>query len=441
MNVRHTKLIPAAFGLLATLGTAQDLIVEPAPQSRSVVVDSVTAHLGDGRVLEGATVVFRGGRIVSVMTNGAVAAVTPDAERIDGTGLHLYPGMISPFTRVGLSEIGSVSATQDYREIGDLTPEAIAGIAVNPDATTIPVTRISGVTTVGVFPSGGLLPGRASVVQLAGWTTEEMSVRKDAGLVIEWPTMPVRFGGRSESDHKKAIESQTERRREIDQAFADAVVWNDARTADPSTAMDLRFAAMQPALRKEAKVFLLANDVESILSSVEWAIGRGLDPVVVGGREADRCVEYLVETGTPVVVTGTHRLPSRRDAAFDRPFTLPNKLEEAGVTWALATNGGGYENERHLPEHAAKAVAYGLPQQAAIRAMTKSAAEILGVGDQLGTIEVGKRATLILSDGNPMELRTRIRALWIEGRRIPLESKQTRLANKYRQRYRQMGLR
>ncbi|MEO0477910.1 MAG: hypothetical protein AAF196_00375 [Planctomycetota bacterium] len=437
MNIQSKNLLglglTIAF-LSATSLRAQDLIVEAPAQTRPVVVRNVTAHLPGGNELNAATVVFDEGRITSIGQDTSVLDGLENPQIVDGTDLHLWPGMVSAVTHVGVKEIESISATRDTREIGDFTPEVTASIAVNPDSTTIPVTRIEGVLTVGVFPNGGLIAGRASAVQLAGWTNEDMTIREGLGLVIEWPSLPVRFAGRSSGDHQEAIDSALERRESIEQRFADAQTWLefDPLAADPGN------RAIARVLRGEEKVFLMANDAESIRSAIGWASARGLDAVLVGGHDADLCLDLLVETDTPVLLAGTHRLPRRRDAAFDRPYRMPRVLHEAGVRFGLATNGGGYENERHLPEHAARAVAYGLPLGAAWEAVTSQPATILGIGSEVGRLAESQRATLLLTTGHPLDLFTEIRMAWVEGRSISLESKQTRLAAKYRERYRQL---
>jgi len=425
----------AVLALTAPALGAQDLIPKAPPQTRAVVVRGATVHTMNGPALEGASVWFAAGRIRGV---GAEADAPADAEVVDGTGLHLWPGMISAVTQVGLNEIGSIAATQDYDEIGDVTPEVRAVVGVNPDATTIPVTRSNGVLVCGVFPRGGLVPGTAGVIELDGWTWEDLSVADDVGVVVDWPEFrSSRWRGRRGDD--EAEERVLEDRTAIDRAFRDARAWDAARRADPSIPHDVRHAALVPALRGERAVFVLADDLEAIRSAVAWAESLGLSMTLVGGNDADRCAPFLREQGVAVIVAGTHRLPGRRDDPFDRPFRLPAVLEDAGVRWCLASGTDGYENERNLPYHAATAIAHGLPLEAGMRGVTKDAAELLGVGDELGTIEAGKRATLILTDGHPLEVTTRVVAAWVSGRRIDLANKQTALAEKYRTKYRQLG--
>lgn len=417
----------------AITGAAQDLTHKAPPQTKPIALIGGSIHTVDGPVIAAGTVWFEDGVIRGIGTDPAAAAVPPTAERIDVGGLHVYPGLISAFTKVGLEEIGSVRATADHDEVGDMTPEVRAAVAVNPDSTVIPVTRSNGVLTVGVVPSGGLIPGRASVMELAGWTWEDMSLLPECAVLLQWPAMPRRGGDEQDEAEKRA----TEQRQSIDEAFALAAAYAARRDTQPSEPTDTRHEALVPALRGEQPVWIRADGLEQIQSAISWAAGRGLEVVLIGGRDAPLCVDLLAEHAVKVIVTGTHRLPSRRDEAFDAPFRLPQKLEEAGLEWCLTT-GGSFYNERNLPYHAATAVAYGLPRDTALRSITLAAAECLGVADQLGSITVGKRATLFVTDGDPLEITTSTRIAFVSGRRIDLSNKQTELAEKYRAKYRQL---
>jgi imidazolonepropionase-like amidohydrolase len=215
------------------------------------------------------------------------------------------------------------------------------------------------------------------------------------------------------------------------------LAWGAARAEDPTVARDIRHEALLPAARGERPVFVLANAVEAIESAVQWGAQRALRIVIVGGHEARACAEMLKQHDVPVVIDGVHRLPRREDAPYDEPFTLPRDLNAAGVRFCIAT-GDDFSNDRNLPYHAATAAAFGLPEAVALAAVTRTPAEILGVGDRMGTLEVGKDATLFVADGSPLELKTHVQRAWIHGREVDLRNKQTALAEKYRGRYRQL---
>ncbi len=430
---------PALWLLAATAALpAQDLGRKAPPQAKPIAIVGATIHPVAAPPLERGAVLFDRGTIAWL---GPAAELPPsdDVLRIDAAGKHVYPGLISAVTALGLVEISSVAATRDDSETGDVTPEARAVVAVNPDATAIPVARSNGVLAAGTFPRGGTIAGRAGVIRLEGWTAEDMAVALDAGLAVQWPTPPLRRPGESDDDASEGRRRFEARRRAIDDAFAAARAYLAARAADPAVAVDVRWEAMRAALEGQRPVFAFANDTAAIEAAVLWAQAERLRLVIVGGRDAPACADLLARAGVAVIVQGTHRLPKRSDSPVDEAFALPAQLEAAGLRWCLASSGAFY-NERNLPYEAATAVAHGLPHDAALRAITLSAAEILGVADRLGSLAVGKEATLFIADGDPLEITTRIERAFIAGREVDLRNRQTELAEKYTEKYRQLGL-
>jgi imidazolonepropionase-like amidohydrolase len=441
--IRVPRLLAAL--LVAVPAAAQDLTPKAPPQQKPIAIRGAVIHTVSGGSILGGTIWFQDGVIRGVRGPGEDAALPPGTEVIDGAGRHVYPGLISAHTSLGLQEISSVRPSVDLRETGELTPEAMAAVAINPDSAALPVTRSNGVLVAGVFPQGGLVPGRAAVIQLDGWTNEDLAVSADAGLVVQWPARiedrpwmrrrpPAETrapGGEGDAEDRTA-----QNRKRIDELFAAAGAWADAAAADPTTPRDLRYAAMARAVRAQAPTFVLAEELEQIESAVAWAIRRGLKPVIVGGRDAGLCAALLVRHGVPVVLGGTHPLPSRSDSPFSERFELPALLHAAGVRFCLAS-GESFYNERNLPYQAATAIAWGLDRQVALASVTLRAAEILGVGARLGSLETGKDATLLLTDGSPLDLNTGIEAAFVRGRRIDLRNKQTELARKYREKYEQ----
>jgi len=432
-------------GLLASgAALAQDLGLKALPQKNPILITGATVHPVSGPPIADGVVLFADGVLSIVGAASALDTVrlSGDVERIDATGKHIYPGLIGANTVTGLMEIGAVRATLDHTETGDVSPEVRAVVAVNPDSTIIPVTRRNGVLTVGVLPMGGAIPGRASVIRMDGWTWEDLAVKADAGLLVNWPNLrPVRAWWMERSEEEQTDRAQAALKT-IEEAFDAAAAYMKARAADPSVKTDLRWEAMRGAIEGGERVLVRANEVEQIQSAVSFAARRGLKIVIVGGRDAAACIDLLKRHDVPVMVTGTHRLPRRRDTAYDEPFTLPAVLEAAGVTWCLASNGGQFDtpNERNLPYHAATAVAHGLDPDVAIRSITLSAAKLLGVDDRLGSLEAGKAATLIITDGNPLEITTSVERAFIDGAEIELIDKQTILAEKYREKYRRLGV-
>ncbi|HEX5053207.1 MAG TPA: amidohydrolase family protein [Planctomycetota bacterium] len=434
----------ACLALAAASTPAQDLLPKAPPQAAPVVLKNAVLHtVSDGIVL-GGTLWFQDGVIRGVLPAGSEPNLPAGVQPVvfDLAGKHVFPGMISAHTSLGLVEIGSVRQTVDTDELGELSPEALAIVAVNPDSAAIPVARSNGVLAAAVFPSGGLLPGRVSVMQLDGWTNADMTVQADAGPVVDWPQQRRndgrrgRRGPRPDADSERNGEATARARQRIDDAFEAARAWLDAHAADASVPLDIRHAALAPALRGEVPVFVLAEELEQIESAVLWATGRKLRPVIVGGRDAPLCAELLHERHVPVVIDGVHRLPRRDDSAYDEAFTLPKQLADLGVAFCIAT-GSDFSQDRNLPYHAATAAAFGLDRQQAFAAITLRAAEILGVQAHLGSLTAGKDATLFVADGHPFDLPTRIELAFVEGRQVDLRNKQTELARKYRERYRQ----
>lgn len=429
-----------AAAAIAHIASAQDLIPKAAPQSTPVAIVGASIHTVSSGTIERGYVLFEGGLIVEV--GDGERAFTAITRVVNAEGLHVYPGLIGAVTQTGLTEFGAVAATRDTRETGTVTPEVFAMVAVNPDSTIIPVTRANGILTVGVFPDGGAIAGRAGVMRLDGWTWEDMAVREDAGLVVNWPfmrTVRAPWMDLSPRDQQARVREQVET---ITTAFDAAAAYATARAGDPALPVDIRWEAMQSVLpaagADQRPVFIHAQDFDQITAAVTWAVERGLKPVVIGGRDAPLCADLLLRHDVPVIVQGTHAMPKRDDSPYDDAFTLPARLEAAGITWCLAS-GEETPHERSLPYHAATAVAFGLSREAAIRSITLTAADILGVGDSLGSIDPGKSATLIVTDGDPLEITTETLHAFIDGREIDLMSKHKALDAKYREKYRQLS--
>ena len=420
---------------------AQSQQIPAPPQDHPVIIHSATIHTVSGEPIEddGYVVFDRG--VITDVGRGRPPQL-PGAEVIDAHGLHIYPGFIAADTTLGLVETQSVQVTVDTTELGRVTPEVRAAVAVNPDSSLIPVARSNGILTGLVFPRGGLVAGRCSTIRLDGWTWEQMAIDAEAGLVVNWPrTEPSRgFSFRrpqsSEAEQRKQI---AESLQEIERLFDDAVAYFQARESDLTQATDLRYEAMRSAISGEKPVFVRASSVGQIESAIAWATRRDLRIVIVGGQEADKAIPLILKHDVPVIIAGLHRLPRHRYEPYDSAFTLPAKLHTAGVRFAIAS-GTSPAHERNLNHNAATAVAFGLARSEALRAVTLSAAEILGLGDTHGSIDVGKAATLIITQGDPLQITTDTLVAFIDGRQIDLGNRQKAMHQKYREKYRQLGL-
>ncbi|MCC6906352.1 MAG: amidohydrolase family protein [Phycisphaerales bacterium] len=438
MNIRSRRLARAfaaiAAGAAASMTAAQSIQIPGEPQSRPVAIINATIHPVSSAPIENGFVVFKDGVIIEVGSGAFPHSGPEQVEIIDAKGRHLYPGLISADTTIGLSEIGAVRATNDMGETGQVTPEVRAAVAVNPDSALIPVARANGILTVLTVPQSGVVSGYCSIIRMDGWTTEELTINDRAGLVIRWPNVRPRTAWWIQESEEEQLKQARERLDQIEHLFRDAAAYLRARKADAQLPIDLRLESMAPAIDGFAPVFIHASDSAEIESAVAWANRWRLKPIIVGGADLGQCIDLLKAHEVPVIIVGTHRMPSRRDAAYDEPFTLPERLRQAGVRFCIAS-GEEPAHERNLPYHAAKAVAYGLPADEGLRAVTLSAAEILGVGETLGSIEAGKVATLILTTGNPLEITSDVVAAWIDGSPVDLDNKQKALDRKYRHRY------
>ncbi len=432
-TIMRSTIASLVLTLTATITSAQSIQIPGEPQSRPIAIVNATVHPVSSEKMDRGYVVFDRGLITQVGA-GEFAGNNVNFEIVDAKGQHVYPGLIAADTTIGLSEIGAVRATNDTSEVGQMTPEVRAAVAVNPDTALIPVARANGILTMMVVPQGGVVSGYCSIMRLDGWTTEELTINDRAGLVIRWPNVRPRTAWWVQENEEEQLKQARERLDRIDNLFRDAAAYLQARKADPELPVDLRLDSMGPALSGFAPVYIHANDAAQIESAVAWAIRLNLQAIIVGGHEADQCTELLKAHDIPVIMIGTHRMPSRRDAAYDEPFTLPRRLRDAGVRFCIAS-GEEPAHERNLPYHAAKAAAYGLPADEALRSITLSAAEILGVGKTLGSLEVGKVATLMITTGDPLEITSEVLAAWIDGSKVDLDNKQKALDRKYRHRY------
>ncbi len=420
-------------GSLFTVTNASDQI-PGAPQQRPIAIVGATLHPVDGDPIPSGTLVFTAGRIVAL---GEAVKIPAKAKRIDAAGKHVYPGLFSAHTDLGLREINSVRATLDGRETGRRNPNVRAWVAVNPDSELIPVSRSNGVLTALVAPAGSWLRGQAAVMHLDGWTPQEMLVRGPAGLVVDWEAIDPRG-----ADSAKRAAEREERLQELDDLLDQVRRYHKIRQAEPDRGIfDVRLEALIPLVEGTLPLIADADRLSAIESAVSYAVAHDLQLIILGGYDAGDCASLLNRHDIPVIVAGTHRLPRRRHEPYDHAYTLPARLQAAGVRFCIASErpGGpsGTANVRNLPYHAATAVAFGLAPQQALRAITLAPAAILGVGEQTGSLTVGKEATLLVTDGDILQTETAVEQAWIAGRAVDLDSRHKQLHRKYQQKYQQ----
>jgi imidazolonepropionase-like amidohydrolase len=406
--------------------------VPGAPQKQPLALVGATIHPVSGPSIEKGTLVFAKGKITSI--GGADIAIPEDAEKIDVAGKHIYPALFDALTDLGLVEINSIRATIDGRETGDINPNVRAVTAVNPDSELIPVTRSNGVLLALAAPYGGLLAGRSAVIQLDGWTWEDMALGPDAALHIEWPA-PERARPEGEEDEERH-ESREKRLQAIRDAFDDAKAYAAARTANPAFPRDARWESLQDVLAGKLPVIIYADDARQITAAAAFAEEYKLKLIITGGYDAPRCADLLKQRDIAVIVGGVYRLPQRRADAYDASYGLPAALHAAGIRFCIASQGRfGASNVRNLPYHAATAVGFGLPAEEGLKSITLYPAQILGAADRVGSLEAGKDATLFVADGDPLDTPTQVERAWIQGRGVELNDRHKRLYHKYQQKY------
>lgn len=419
---------------LPTSASAHDEI-PGAEQKKPIALVGGTIHTVSGETISEGTLVFDKGVITQV---GSDVEIPEGAETVDITGKHVYPALFEPHTHIGLTEVAAVSETIDTSEYGSYNPNALARVAVNPDSEIIPVTRSNGVLLALSAPQGGVVAGKASVMQLDGWTYEDMTLSGDCALVMSWPRMTPRMSFRNPSSPADQSRFRDSQLAEIESFFDDAEAYKIARDADPKRhPIDLKYEAMLPVLAGETAILIAANDLAEIESAVAFCVERGLKPIIFGGAEAPLCAELLNEHDVPVVIRSVYRTPIHRDSPYDAAYTLPSRLAKAGIPFCISGSDRSETwNARNLPYHAGTAVAYGLSTEDAIRSITLSPAEIFGVADKVGSLEAGKHATLFVADGDPLETLTNVEMAWIQGRTVDLDNKHKGLYRKYSEKYR-----
>ncbi len=438
MRTRATfALCGIFFGVSAALLGAD----ENAVVIRDVVVHPVTAP-----AIEHGSVLVINGKIADV---GTSVQVPNGARVVEGHGLELYPGLINAATNVGLSEISSMRDTVDLDEIGMFNPELRAEVAFNPSSAHVDVTRAAGITTVVSLPGTGggfgrnaspnVITGQGALMHLEGWTWEEMAVKPSAVMDMDFPQIrmiPAEYAAFIPGGAKTYQEEEKEyqqRLREMSRFFEDARRYQKAKAAGrPDFRRDIKLEAMLPILDGKQPLFVRAEKEKAIKDAVAFADKEKVKIIIADPLEIGSTGPLLKSHNIPVVLGKTFELPLRDDDPYDAPFRLPSEFFKAGVKICFGTF--DVEFARNVPFEAAQAVAFGLPQEEALKAVTINSAEILGVGDQLGSIEKGKVADLILTDGDPLQAKTNIKQMFIAGREVSLESRHTQEYEKWMKR-------
>ncbi|MEM7350005.1 MAG: amidohydrolase family protein [Acidobacteriota bacterium] len=412
--------------------------------AETLVVVGGTVHSLAGDPITGSVVIEEG----VIRHVGPTAPAPRDAPRIDASGLHIYPGLFDAFSTLGLVEVSAIAATVDTTELGNHNPHLQAATAIHPASEVIPVTRANGITQALVAPGinrrTGVIGGQAALVHLGGWTVEEMAIDPSIAMVIQWP--PVVTSGfdfstfsRISAPYNEAKETADEARNGLRDWLDAARHYNQAKDSERSE-RNLKLEALAKVLDGGQRVILLADTEGDIESAVQFAESENLDMILAGGRDAWKVKDLLAEKDIPVILGRTQSLPPEDDDPYDRAFRNAGELAAAGVriTFSSGAGGGfgpgGPHSSRTVPYEAATATGYGLPRDEALKAITTYPAEIFGVGDRLGTIETGKIANLIVTDGDPLEITTQILHVIIGGKVVSMDNRHDSLYQRYRSR-------
>lgn len=400
-----------------------------------------------GGVIENGTVVIQNGKITAV---GSGIAVPAGAERIEGKGLSVFPGMIDSATGLGLAEIGQgANATIDIAEVGTNNANAKAVTGINPHSSHVNVTRVNGITTVMSYPTGGMIAGQGALVNLNGSTQADMTVEGTAALIVNFPRVVAGgfgggggfggFGGGQQVDFNELIRRRDTQIDELKKIFTSAMNYGramDAYAKDkslPDPDVNLGLEALVPYVRGEKPIVFTAERERDIRAIAKFVGEMKVKGIIVGGQEAWKAADVLKANNIAVIYTNIYGLPIRDDDPYDSLFEAPSKLQQAGVRFAISTGDQGAE-ARDLPYHAGLAGAYGLSKEEALKSVTLYPAQILGVADRMGSIEAGKMANVVVTDGDILDPRTTIKYEFINGRLIPLTSRHTELFDSFKDR-------
>jgi imidazolonepropionase-like amidohydrolase len=441
-TLRRTAANFASLFLLLVFLAASPLLAQQPPNVYAIRGAKVFTLAGPA--IENGIVVIRDGKIAAV---GANVEIPSGAQVINASGLEVYPGLFDPVTQIGLNEIGAVSATVDISELGDFNPELVAATAVNPASAHIDVTRASGITHViaapgvGGFesPGGGTIAGQASAFNLRGWTMDEMQINRSVAMVVNWPSLETRTFDFStfslkEKPYSEAKKDYEKKVNEISDWLDRARHYAQAQEKGPPAHFerDLKLESLVPVIQRKLPVLVVAAQARDIRNAVEFCSKQNLKMILANGSEAWKVKDLLLEKKIPVILGPTERLPLHEDDPYDRPMTLASELHSAGIP--IAFSSFGYSFSRRLSQYAGTAVAYGLPHDEAVRAVTVNAARMFGLDGQLGTIESGKTANLIVTTGDPLEIQTQLKYLFIQGQLTSTENRHHELYEQYRKR-------
>ncbi len=417
--------------LLLVAGTSFAQMQVPGKKQESLIVlMNGRAHIGNGQVIENSAIGFENGKIVFVGDATTIRLDLSKAKVIDVYGKDVYPGLISANTHIGLQEIEMVRATNDYSEVGSFNPCVRSIISYNTDSKVTPTIRSNGVLLAQIVPQGGVISGQSSVVQLDAWNWEDAAYKTDEGIHLNWPSY---FKYQFDENGDGTVSQNKSYQRDVDvikKYFSDARAYCSVSRLEK----DLQSEAMCGLFNGNKKLYVHASLATEINAAVLFAKEMNLTCVIVGGRESWKCTRLLKENNVPVILHRNQALPPTADDDYDIAYKTPYLLESAGVLYCNSTD--NFWQERNLPFNASQPVPYGLNAETALKSITLNAAKILGIDNNTGTLETGKDANIVVSNGDLLDMKSnKVVYAFIQGRQLDLSNKQKDLFEIYMKKY------
>lgn len=422
--------------LITTVSFAQETVY-PAKENKGITfIKNATIHVGDGKVIENGTIKIRNSKIEQVGTNIPIPA--GDVAVVDAKGKHVYPGLILPISNLGLIEVSAVRATNDVRELGEMNPNVRSIVAYDADSKVVNTLRSNGILLANVVPQGSLIAGSSSVVQLDAWNWQDAAYKTDAGMHLYMPSLiPRPRSGRMgvagpQQSEPDPVKEGLDKIDQLKSFFREAKAYL-ASSAKEET--NLKFTAVKGLFDKTQKLYVHASTTRQMLVALDLAKEFAFDLVIVGGSDSWQIADLLKQNNVSVILNTVHGLPALDDDDVDQPYKTAAMLQKAGVLFAISDDDGTTRG-RNLAFNAGTAATYGLTKEEALQAITLNAAKIMGVADKTGSIEVGKDANIVISEGDILDMKTSVVTdAFIQGRKIDLTDKHKLLNEKYNQKY------
>ncbi len=429
------KVFLFIIGLTACLATlrAQETVYPAKAQQGLVFLKNATIHTGAGQVIERGTIGFSNGKIIAVGANVPIPA--DDVRVFDVQGQHIYPGLIASDSNLGLTEVESVRATNDYAEVGDINPSVRSIISYNTDSKIINTLRTNGILIAQVVPEGGLITGSSSVVQLDAWNWEDAAYKTDNGIHFYMPRLMPRFnpfGAEARGPGSDAVKEAMERIESVKGFFREAKAYLDGSSKKNGT--NLKYESVKGLFNRSQKLFVHCDLMKEMIVAADMGQEFGFDIVIVGGTDSWMITSLLKKNSIPVILSQPHSLPVMQDDDVDQPYKTPAILQKAGILFSISNE--GFWQQRNLPFNAGTAGAYGLTKEEALSAITLNAAKILGIAEKTGSLEVGKDANIVVSTGDILDMKSSvITKAYIQGREVDLTDKHKQLYERYKHKY------